>query len=90
MNSNLALCNLSYEILEKTTSTSQAKKEQLVLKQLQQTAKNAAENNALDLKHLHSIQSLKVLVALNTQLVDQGKDNNSFVIRDSGGVSFTL
>ena len=33
MNSNLALCNLSYEILEKTTSTSQAKKEQLVLKQ---------------------------------------------------------
>ena len=36
----------------------------------QQIAKNAAENNALDLKHLHSIQALKVLVALNTQLVD--------------------
>ena len=62
----------------------------LDFKTAQQTAKNAAENNALDLKHLHSIQSLKVLVALNTYLVDQGKDNNSFVIEDAGGASFVI
>ena len=29
-------------------------------------------------------------MALNTQLVDEGKDNNSFVIRDSGGASFVI
>ena len=76
--------------ISQITSLFSASEAGLDFKTAQQTAKNAAENNALDLKHLHSIQSLKVLVALNTQLVDQGKDNNSFVIRDSGGVSFTI
>ena len=58
----------------------------LDFKTAQQTAKNAAENNRLELNHTHS-KSLKVLVALNT-FVDQGKDNNSFVIEDAGGASF--
>ena len=67
--------------ISQITSLFSASATGLDFKTAQQTAKNAAENNALDLKHLHSIQSLKVLVALNTQLVDEGKDNNSdFVI----------
>ena len=67
--------------ISQITSLFSASEAGLDFKTAQQTAKNAAENNALDLTHLHSIQALKVLVALNTQLVDEGKDNNSFVIR---------
>ena len=76
--------------ISQITSLFSASEAGLDFKTAQQTAKNAAENNALDLKHLHSIQSLKVLVALNTYLVDQGKDNNSFVIEDAGGASFVI
>ena len=76
--------------ISQITSLFSASATGLDFKTAQQTAKNAAENNALKLTHLHSIQSLKVLVALNTYLVDQGKDNNSFVIRDSGGASFVI
>ena len=76
--------------ISQITSLFSASEAGLDFKTAQQTAKNAAENNALDLTHLHSIQSLKVLVALNTYLVDQGKDNNSFVIRDAGGASFVI
>ena len=56
--------------ISQITSLFSASEAGLDFKTAQQTAKNAAENNALDLKHLHSIQALKVLVALNTQLVD--------------------
>ena len=76
--------------ISQITSLFSASAAGLDFKTAQQTAKNAAENNALDLKHLHSIQTLKVLVALNTQLVDEGKDNNSFVINDSGGISLVI
>ena len=76
--------------ISQITSLFSASAAGLDFKTAQQTAKNAAENNRLELNHTHSIQSLKVLVALNTYLVDQGKDNNSFVIEDSGGVSFVI
>ena len=52
--------------ISQITSLFSASAAGLDFKTAQQTAKNAAENNALDLTHLHSIQSLKVLVALNT------------------------
>ena len=61
MNSNLALCNLSYGILEKTTLTSQAKKEQLVYETAQQIAKNAVENNALRIrKEIKNIKAIRI------------------------------
>ena len=82
--------------ISQITSLFSASAAGLDFKTAQQTAKNAAENNRLELNHIHSIQSLKVLVALNTQLVDNLTDkgiknaNETFVIRDSGGASFVI
>ena len=47
--------------ISQITSLFSASAAGLDFKTAQQTAKNAAENNRLELNHIHSIQSLKVL-----------------------------